>query len=113
MSTTEELLRQAVVEKRPVSAVYDSFPRLLCPHALGWKDGELRVLCYQYGGRSAFGTVEAPTDPDDGPPKLWRCMIVGRLDDVRLLDPGPWYTCRERTQSQSCIDTVSAEVPRT
>jgi hypothetical protein len=45
------LLRLAAIRKQPVAAVYDSLPRLLCPHVLGRsKDGHLRVLCYQFGG---------------------------------------------------------------
>jgi len=46
------LLRVAVGLRRPMAAVYDDRRRLLCPHRLGWnREGQRRVLCYQYGGR--------------------------------------------------------------
>jgi hypothetical protein len=36
--------------------MYKDLPRLFCPHRLGRnRAGELRVLCYQYGGESESG----------------------------------------------------------
>jgi hypothetical protein len=46
------LIWTAVEHSCPIAAVYDSLPRLFCPHRLGRnKHGQLRVLCYQYGGQ--------------------------------------------------------------
>ena len=45
------IVRMAVEARRPISAVYDGQPRLFCPHRLGRnKGGQLRALCYQFGG---------------------------------------------------------------
>ena len=46
----------AIRNRRPVAAVYKELPRLFCPRRLGRNSkGELRVLCYQYGGESESG----------------------------------------------------------
>ncbi len=47
------LIWTAIANKRPIEAVYKGLRRLFCPHRLGRnRAGELRVLCYQYGGES-------------------------------------------------------------
>ena len=47
------MVRSAVESRRPISAVYHDLHRLSCPHRLGRnKEGQLRVLCYQYGGEA-------------------------------------------------------------
>jgi hypothetical protein len=51
-----DLVRNAIVCRRPIAAVYDGRQRLLCPYKLGWnKERRLQVLCYQYGGASESG----------------------------------------------------------
>ena len=56
IQTVEDIYRliwTAAAGKRPVSATYKKLPRLFCPHRLGRnRAGQLRVLCYQYGGVS-------------------------------------------------------------
>ena len=63
IQTVEEIYRlvwAAVANRHPIGASYHGFPRLFCAHRLGRnKDGELRVLCYQYGGESESGLEEA------------------------------------------------------
>ncbi len=59
IQTVEEIYRlvwTAVANKRPIEASYQGRYRLFCPHRLGrnW-GGQLRVLCYQYGGESRSG----------------------------------------------------------
>jgi hypothetical protein len=40
----------AVVEHRPITALYDGTRRLFCPHVLSYNQpGDWRVFCYQYG----------------------------------------------------------------
>jgi hypothetical protein len=59
IQTVEEIYRlvwNAVASRRPIEAMYHRLPRLFCPHRLGQnKEGQLRVLCYQYGGESESG----------------------------------------------------------
>ena len=78
---TYALIRTAVVGRRPIAAVYDSRPRLLCAHRLGWNsDGRPQVLCYQYGGESKSGLRPA------GAPENWRCLAVENLRDIAVLE---------------------------
>lgn len=84
IQTVEEiyrLIRNAVTGRTPVSALYDSLPRLLCPHRLGRnRSGQVRVLCYQYGGDSS-----SRLEPI-GSPANWRCMKLEKFSRVQLLD---------------------------
>jgi len=58
-----------VATKRPIEARYQEHPRLFCPHRLGRnREGQLRVLCYQYGGESESG-LQPP-----GSQANWRCL---------------------------------------
>jgi hypothetical protein len=83
VQTVEEiyhLVWRAVADKRPIEAVYQERPRLFCPHRLGRnREGELRVLCYQYGGESDSGLGPS------GSPSNWRCIALEKLSRVKLL----------------------------
>ena len=56
IQTVDDIYRlvwTAVSKKKPIEATYDGRRRLLCPHRLGRnREGQIRVLCYQYGGGS-------------------------------------------------------------
>ena len=79
-------VRAAIVNRRPIAALYRGRRRLLCPHLLGCnKHRRLQVLCYQYGGDSESGLKPA------GASDNWRCLAVENLSQVELLD-GPWQT---------------------
>lgn len=105
IQTVEEIYRlvwTAIASKRPLSAVYKEFPRLFCPHRLGRNQAQqLRVLCYQYGGRSESGL--API----GSPENWRCVALERLRQVELLDD-PWKTAPNHSRPTSCV--VEADI---
>ena len=52
------LVSAAVVQHRPITALYDGSRRLLCPHVLGYnQSGEGLVFCYQYGGETKVGPL--------------------------------------------------------
>ena len=59
IQTVEDIYRlvwTAVANKRCLRAIYKELPRLFCPHRLGRNQaGQLRVLCYQFGGESESG----------------------------------------------------------
>ena len=82
IQTVEDIYRlvwTAVAGKHPIRASYKSLPRLFCPHRLGRnRSGELRVLCYQYGGESESGL--AP----DGAAENWRCIVLEKLRAVEF-----------------------------
>ena len=106
IQTVEEiyqLVRRAVLGKRPVRANYDGRSRLLCPHRLGRnRDGQLRALCYQYGGESGSG-LEAT-----GSPANWRCIAVEKLSKVELLE-GAWHTAPNHSRPQTCVTDVDVD----
>jgi len=98
-----ELVRMAVVGKRPVAADYHGYQRLLCPHRLGWnQQGRARVLCYQFGGGSQSGLKPA------GSPANWRCIAVENLQHVELLE-GPWCSAPNHSRPQTCIAEVDVD----
>jgi len=90
-----ELVWAAVANKRAIAASYHQCPRLFCPHRLGRnKEGELRVLCYQYGGESESGLQPA------GSPANWRCVVLEKLRGVKLVDDG-WRTAPHHSRPSS------------
>ena len=91
------LVRTAVASKRPIEANYHRLPRLFCPHRLGRKkDGQLRVLCYQFGGQSESG-LQPP-----GSEANWRCLVLEKLSNVKLLDDA-WRTAPNHSRPASCV----------
>jgi hypothetical protein len=93
------LVRQALEERRQVHATYAGHRRLLCPHVIGTKAGEPRVLFFQFGGTSARGLA---------PGGAWRCLPIAGLSDVSVED-GEWHTKRH-SQPQTCIDEIDLAV---
>jgi hypothetical protein len=93
------LLRLAAARRRPVAAVYEGLPRLLCPHTLGRKSGRLHAFFYQFGGSSHSGLSIGPEGKGG-----WRCLAVERLSRVELRADA-WHT-EPRTRRQACIDEV-------
>ena len=91
-----ELLRLAIARKQPLMAVYDDRRRLLCPHVLGRKSGQLRVLCYQFGGGSNSTSGEVAG---------WRCFAVGKLSQLEWSEES-WHT-GPRSGTQTCVDEVA------
>ena len=91
------LIWTAIESRHPIAAVYNYRRRLLCPHRLGRnKQGQLRVLCYQYGGESESGLK--PT----GSPANWRCIALEKLSVVKLLE-GAWRTAPNHSRPGSCV----------
>ncbi len=105
IQTVEEiygLVCTAVANRRPMAAEYNGHPRLFCPHRLGRnREGELRVLCYQYGGESESGLQPA------GSPANWRCVVLEKLRGVKLLNDG-WRTAPNHSRPVSCV--VEADI---
>jgi hypothetical protein len=94
-----------VADKRPIEASYDHYLGCVCPHRLGKnQQGQLRGLCYQYGGQSKSGLQPA------GSPANWRCLVLEKLSKVKSLDDA-WRTAPSHSRPASCvIDTdIDAE----
>src|ERR1700747_1403034 len=86
VSEIYELLRVAAARRQPVAAVYDGLPRLLCPHVLGRKSGQLHAFAYQFGGSS---NSALPRTAEGG--GVWRCLAVEKLSQVELRADA-WHT---------------------
>ncbi len=100
IQTVEDIYRliwTAVATRRAIEARYNQRLRLFCPHRLGRnKQGELRVLCYQYGGQSESGLQPA------GSPANWRCIVLEKLRRVNLMDDS-WHTAPNHSRPASCV----------
>jgi hypothetical protein len=98
--TVEEIYRlvwTAVANKQPIEATYQGRLRLFCPHRLGRnREGQLRVLCYQYGGESRGGLQAV------GSPFNWRCVVLEKLSRVKLLEDF-WRTAPNHSRPASCV----------
>jgi hypothetical protein len=101
--TTYELLKQAILNKQQVVAMYKNHRRKMCPHTLGTKNGVAHCLFYQFGGESSSAVIVP------GSEKNWRCIAVDGLTNVSVRD-GDWYTAGNHRRPQSCIDTIDVEV---
>jgi hypothetical protein len=66
------------------------------------RKGDLRVLCYQYGGESESG-LGPP-----GSPANWRCIVLSELSEVDVLDE-PWRTAPNHSRPASCIVEVDID----
>jgi hypothetical protein len=94
-----QLIWTAVANKKPIEASYQGRPRprLFCPHRLGRnREGQLRVLCYQYGGESKSGLH--PT----GSAANWRCVALEKLTRVKLVEDA-WRTAPNHSRPASCV----------
>jgi hypothetical protein len=95
-----DLLCAAAARKQPVAAIYDGFPRLLCPHVLGRnREGRLRAFCYQFGGSSGSGLRVGPEGIGG-----WRCIAVEKLSQVEIR-VGAWRT-ESRSSPQHCVQEI-------
>ena len=73
--------------------------RILSPHALGSKNGELRALFLQ----------SDPMGPTDDLRDQWRCMDLEKLTNAEILD-NEWITAGSHTRESSCMDRIDYEV---
>jgi hypothetical protein len=97
------LVRWAVVSKRPIRAVYQGRERWFCPHRLGRnREGQIRVLCYQYGGESRSGLQLV------GSPANWHCVALEKLSRVQVLEDA-WQTAPDHFRPQTCITEVEVD----
>jgi hypothetical protein len=97
-----ELVKQAIAEKKLISAVYHGKKRELCAHVLGWKVDREHALFFQVGGDSVKGIATTGS---------WRCLNLDELSEVELHDgeflTGPGYY----DNPQKCVDRIEAQIP--
>jgi hypothetical protein len=104
MPSVQELIVTAIQNKMIVTATYQGFQRLMCPHVIGYKDKpqgpELNALFFQFAGGSKSGL------PPGG---MWRCIHLNQLTNVSI-SPGAWHTGPDHSRPQTCVDHIIAEV---
>ena len=70
----EDLIQQALTERREVEFTYHGFPRRVEPHALGHAtEGRLALLGWQVAGGSS-----------SEPPPGWRTFMLADITDLKL-----------------------------
>ena len=95
---TYALIRQAVMDRRCLTAIYRGRVRHFSPHTLGHdEDGNALVLGYQYGGESTAPLPE------------WRSFHISRLSGVTRNDD-PWPTPVEDCRMNASVTRVDAQV---
>lgn len=99
-STTWALLEQALVTQRRVQVRYKGHNRVICPHVLGWKNNQPKVLAYQLDGETSQGPL--PEDPS----RRWRSMLINDIDHATIID-GNWQTAPNYTPVSNNIDTIA------
>lgn len=100
MTDSYQLIRDAIVNKKQVFAIYRGHPRELCPHAIGTKEGREQAIFYQFGGSSSKGL------PPEGE---WRCLVIADLEQVEVHE-GDWFSADNHSQPSTCIDEIDVEV---
>ena len=99
MTDVYATIRQAILDKRQVVAMYKGHRRELCPQVIGTFNGRERVLAIQCGGTSSR---ELSPDGD------WRCMDIDGLTEVGVRE-GAWYS-KSHSAPLRCIDEVDVQV---
>jgi hypothetical protein len=97
--TTWNVLHASLAQRRPVRARYHQRLRVLCPHAIGWKNGQAKVLVFQ----------TAVIDASSSDPVGWRSMFVDKIQDAAVSDD-TWQTADNYTPHTTGIDTLSAAI---
>ena len=97
-------VKQAIIDKDSIAADYDEHHREMSPHVIGIKEGSEQALFYQYAGTSKSGPLSPIGSPDN-----WRCFVIGRLQNVRVIK-GVFHTAPRHTQRQTCVDTIDVEI---
>lgn len=73
---------------------YHGQDRILCPHAIGWKNGRLRVLGYQVAV-----TASSRPSPDE-PTQRWRCLFLDEIEAPVITD-GRWESAPNYSPTSS------------
>ncbi len=103
-----DTLEAALRQRRPVLLSYHGRRRIVCPHALGWKNNKAMLLAYQTAGHT--GTQDQPADPR----KQWRNLFVDEIADAVFADPAAttWETADNYNASHpfNAIDQLAIAI---
>ncbi|HZP75182.1 MAG TPA: hypothetical protein VFB45_03475 [Pseudolabrys sp.] len=99
-SRTYAIFREAILGEKQVTCVYGGHYRELCPHVIGTKDGEEKVLAFQFGGTSSSKL------PERGE---WRCLHLARVEDAHIRE-GAWHAGPYHRTTQKCVEDVDLDI---
>ena len=104
-----DALQTALRQRQAVTVSYHGHHRIICPHALGWKNGKAMLLGYQTGGHTTTATLPA------APNNRWRNFFVDDIDDVTADDTTSWQTADNYDAAHpfNAIDELTAAVTPT
>lgn len=93
-----QIIREALLNKKQVHAMYEWYFREFCPHVIWLKGYQERVLGYQFWGQSSKWTISSHV-PE------WRCFEIEKLSNIQVID-WEWYSDEHtfHTRKNSCIE---------
>jgi hypothetical protein len=100
INTAWNVLHAAIAQRRPIRARYHNHLRVLCPHAIGWKNGRPKALVYQ------TAIIDPPTAHDH---RGWRSLYVDQIEDATI-SHDHWQTANNYTPHTTGIDTLAATI---
>lgn len=100
INTAWHVLHTALTQRRAIRATYHGHLRVLCPHALGWKNGRAKALVYQ-------SAIIGPPSTRD--PRGWRSLFVDEIYDAVISDD-QWRTADNYTPRTNGIDILTAAI---
>jgi len=104
-TSTYNVIREAILQRRQVVATYDRSVLHLCPHAIGMTDGKAQVLFYQFGEFASNGRSFARHGDS------WRCIPVEELSGISV-QTGVWHG-GTRESRPDCVSDIDIEVQGT
>lgn len=96
------ILRQALLERRPVQVSRDGKCQTVCPYILGHATGEERAFVLVV---DASSRTKCPADA------RWICLRVSKIDDIRFADK-PWIEQDYPGPVQRCVDQAHLKAKR-
>jgi predicted nucleic acid-binding protein len=99
-SSTFDLFREAILNRKQLTLTYGGLYREVCPHILGHTGDTETALVFQFGG-STRGRL-----PSEGE---WRCLRLSQVANATLRD-GSWRSGSRHQTTQRCVDKVFIDV---
>lgn len=100
IDTAWDVLHSALSQRRSVRARYHDRLRVICPHALGWKNGRAKALVYQT-------KILGPPPAHD--PRGWRSLFVDEIHDASLTDDR-WRSATNYSPHTTGMDTLAVVI---
>jgi len=93
-------IRNAIRSEQQITCRYAGHYREICPHIIGWTNGEEKLLGWQFGGETSSAL------PPGGE---WRCLKVAGMSDIKARD-GRWHTGTDHRTAQTCVHEIDLDI---